>query len=149
MDKKNLALIGIVAVLAAVYVIYFTDWFRSKPIVIADTSRPISGNNRKVLIFSLGERYIVTEIKVVPLDEWHTNKLALPLWHLVGKTSDPLNHFFYGRNLDGLNPEVDGARAQPLQPGINYRIFVSAGSAKGWHDFQTGPAPPSSVRPGP
>ncbi len=149
MNKKNFALIAIVLALAAVYAIYFTDWFRTKTIVIAHTSRPMGGNNRKVLIFSLSGDYTVTEIKVVPLDEWQTNKLAQPLWHLTGETSRSINHFFYGRNLDGLDPVVDGVRPVPLQPGTTYRIFVSAGRVKGWHDFQIGPAPPPVVRRNP
>ena len=35
-----------------------------------------------------------------------------------------------------MKPEVPGARAQPLQPGVKYRLFVTDGSAKGQHDFQ-------------
>jgi len=152
MNKKNCALIAIVLVLAAVYVVYFTDWFRTKPIIISHTSRPMGYKGREILLFSLGNNYTVTEIKVVPLAEWETNKFVLPLWHLLGKTSNRINHLIYGRNPDGMNPEVEGTRALPLQPGTEYRIFVTAGSAKGSHDFQSGPPSgpsPTAIRTGP
>jgi hypothetical protein len=53
--------------------------------------------------------------------------------------------FYYGNYIRGrgrpdnyisdMQPEVPGARAQPLQPGVKYRIFVTDGSAKGELDF--------------
>lgn len=151
MNKKNCVLIAFALVLAIVYVVYFTDWFRTKPIVISHTSRPMGRNGRVITIFSLGNYYTMTEIKVVPLAEWQTNRFALPLWHLVGKAENPVNHFVYGQSLRGMSPEVDGARVMPLQPGTKYRIFVAAGSLIGSHDFLSGPSvtPTPSVRPGP
>ena len=44
--------------------------------------------------------------------------------------------FFYGQRIPGLKPEVAGAHAQPLQTNVTYRLFVTAGSAKGQHDFE-------------
>ncbi|HEY3761212.1 MAG TPA: hypothetical protein VGN23_05645 [Verrucomicrobiae bacterium] len=139
MNKKNYALIGLVLVLAAVYVVYFTDWFRSKPIIISHTSRPMGRTGHEALLFSLGGDYSVTEIEVVPLDEWQTNRLAQPLWHVKGDGTDPVNHFAYGQRMDGLDPVVDGTHAESLQPGVKYRIFVSGDSRKGSHDFLWNP----------
>ena len=140
--KKNLFLIGIVLVLAVVYIIFFTGWFRPKIIHISHTSRPAAGARGgspvSRLAFSLGDYYELTEVKVVPLAEWQTNKEAQPLWHLVSDGSDDVDHFFYGENIDGMDPAVDGSKPQPLQPGVIYRIFVAAGKARGWHDFQIG-----------
>jgi hypothetical protein len=156
MNKKNFALIAVVLVLAAVYIIYFTDWFRSKPIIISHTSRPMGRNGRMLMLFSLGGDYNITEIKVVPLDEWQTNRMAQPLWHVLGDSDDPVNHFVYGQRLDGLDPAVEGARPEPLQPGVKYRIFVAGDSRKGSHDFQwnspattTNQAPRRAVSQGP
>jgi hypothetical protein len=146
MNKKNLALIGLVLVLAAVYVIYFTDWFRSKPIIISHTSRPMGRNGREMLLFSLGGDYSITEIKVVPLDEWQTNRMTPPVWHVEGDGTDPVNHFVYGQNLDGLDPVVEGVRPDPLQPGVKYRIFVTGDSRKGSHDFLWNP-PATATNP--
>lgn len=138
MTKKNIALISLVLVLAAVYVIYFTDWFRTKPIVIAHTSRPIGREGQRILLFSLGNDYELTEIKVVTLTEWQTNRLAQPLWHVLGDSADTVNRFVYGQHIEGLDPAVEGTRPQPLQPGVKYRIFVTAGKQKGFNDFQIG-----------
>jgi hypothetical protein len=44
--------------------------------------------------------------------------------------------FYYGQRIRGLKPEVPGAHAQPLQPGVTYRLFVTAGKANGQHDFE-------------
>jgi hypothetical protein len=139
MNKKNFVLLAVVFVLAAVYVIYFTDWFRSKPIIISHTSRPMGRNGRMLLLFALGNNYYdVTEIKVVPLAEWQNDKMTPPLWHVLGQSDNPVNHFVYGQHIDGLDPEVAGARPEPLNPGVKYRIFVTTESGKGSHDFQMG-----------
>ena len=143
MNKKNFILAGLVVVLAAAYVVWFTDWFRPKPIQISHTNRPIrsaSGPSVAHMVFKLGDDYELTEIKVVPLDALKNNPLAQPAWHLVGN-SDSINTFTYGENIDGMDPAVEGARAEPLQPGVTYRLFVRAGSVKGQHDFQIGAAP--------
>jgi hypothetical protein len=137
--KKNLFLVGIVLVLAVVYVFFFTSWFQPKIIQISHTSRPLGGRAAQ-LAFGLGGDYELTEVKVVPLADWQADKNAQPLWHLVSDGSDDVNHFFYGENIGGMDPDVDGAKPQPLQPGVTYRIFVAAGRARGWHDFQIGAA---------
>src|SRR5208282_3676480 len=88
--------------------------------------------------FKLGRPYKLTEIKVVVLDEWQTNKDCLPLWHLIADTNAvPITEpFVYGQNIRGMTLAVPGARAQPLQPGVTYRLFVTAGAFKGEKDFQ-------------
>jgi hypothetical protein len=44
-----------------------------------------------------------------------------------------------------MDSAVAGARPEPLQPGVNYRIFITAGKAKGQHDFHIGPAPANTA----
>jgi hypothetical protein len=136
--------------LAGVYVFYFTDWFKPKIIHISSTSRAIHarfrnsavGNPEPVpVIFNLEPQCKLTEIKVVPLAEWQTNKNSLPVWHLVADSdAAPEKFFAYGQRLRGLKPEVPGESPGPLVPGVIYRLFVSAGSAKGQHDFEVKPA---------
>lgn len=146
MNKKNFVLVGLLLVLAVIYVVAFTDWFRPQTIHISYTSRPIRFVARgqqpaDTLIFGLGQDYELTEIKVVPLAALQTNQFAQPLWHLVGDPASPaINHFIYGQRIKGLAPAVKGSRPEPLQPGVTYRLFVAAGSVKGWRDFQTGVA---------
>jgi hypothetical protein len=145
MTKKNCLLISVALALAGAYVFYFTDWFKPKVIHIssinARTNRASRGNADSAtvpVLFKLGRPYKLTEIKVVALDEWQADKNCLPLWHLISDTNSiPIDRpFTYGQRLRGMKPEVPGARAQPLQPGVKYRLFVTDGSATGEHDFQ-------------
>jgi hypothetical protein len=147
MNKKNFMLVGFALVLAAVYVIYFTDWFRPQTIQIFNTSRPArTGAAANPLIFGLGDYYSLTEIKVVPLAALQTDKLAQPVWHLVSdEGSDDVKQFFYGQRIRGMDPAVEGTRPDPLQPGVIYRLFVTAGKARGQHDFHIGAAPANTA----
>ena len=146
MTKRNWVLISFAVVLAGVYVFSFTDWFKTKTIHITHTSRLIRGavragprNNSAAMpiIFTFERAYEFKEVKVVALNAFQSNKLAEPVWHLVSDSgSDDVDHFFYGGNIDGMDPAVEGSQPEPLQPGVTYRLFVTAGKIKGWHDFQ-------------
>jgi hypothetical protein len=140
MKKKDFILIAFALVLAGVYVVYFTDWFKTKTIHISHTSRPSGGRDGQSamrLSFALGDYYNLTEVKVVPLAALQTDPLAQPVWHLVSDSgSDDVDHFFYGQKINGMDPAVEGAQADPLQPGVTYRLFIAAGKIKGRHDFE-------------
>jgi hypothetical protein len=146
MTRKNWVLITVVLVLAGVYAFYFTNWFKPKIIQISHTSRAIRRRfrfNEKddastlPVTFGFDQSYKLTEIKVVPLAAWQTNKNALPIWHLISDSNSvPVGNFTYGQNIRGMKPEVAGAHATPLQPNVTYHLFVKAGSAIGQHDFQ-------------
>jgi hypothetical protein len=161
MDKKNIFLVGIVVVLAAVYVVYFTDWFRPKVIQISHIYRtarvtraargaraarnvpaPQDAAVTQRLIFGLGQNYLLKEVKVVPLAALLTNKFALPVWHLVtSSNSVPLHLFLYGQGIRGMRPAAAGSRPEPIQPGVTYRLFVTATKGRGQQDFQIDAAP--------
>jgi hypothetical protein len=164
MIKKNWLLIFVALVLAGVYVVYFTDWFKPKIIHITSTKLRINRINRFrnprffanasadsatiPVAFKFERSYKLTELKVVALDEWLTNKNCLPFWHLIADTNSvpsPLI-FTYGKDIFGMKSYVPGARAEPLQAGVKYRLFVTDGSAKGEHDFQP-VANPASTGP--
>jgi len=147
MKTKDFVLIGLVLVLAGFYAAFFTDWFRAKTILISHTTRPgRAGAASSRTIFGLGNYYSLTEIKVVPLAALQTNKLAQPVWHLVSdEGSDDVDHFVYGQKINGMDPAIAGARPEPLQPGVAYRIFAAAGKIKGQHDFHIGPAPANTA----
>jgi hypothetical protein len=149
MNKKNFMLIGLALVLAGVYLICFTTWFKPKTIQISHTSRPMvgaRGSSSTPLTFGLGDYYGLTEVKVVPLAALQSNPLAQPVWHLVSDSgSDDVDHFFYGEKINGMDPAVEGARPEPLQPGVIYRLFVTAGKVRGQHDFQIGVVPANTA----
>ena len=143
MIKKNWPLIFVALVLAAVYVCFFTGWFKPKTLHITSTnarsSRVIRAGKTGTIpvLFKLEQPYELTEVKVVALDAFQTNKLAQPVWHLVSDSgSDDVDIFSYGEKIDGMDPAIEGAEPEPLQPGVTYRLFVTAGKIKGWHDFQ-------------
>lgn len=153
MDKKQVALlIAALALLSVAAYHFLTDWFAPEEIQIVHTLRPYTprasrGRARSeppppgnTVLFSLDRRCRLTEIKVVPLAEWQTNKYAHPVWHLISDSNSvPVKSFIYGAPIRGMRPPVRGAQADPLQPGVTYRLFLQAGKLHGEHDFQTTP----------
>jgi hypothetical protein len=165
MTKRNWFLIFIALAMAGVYAFYFTGWFKPKIIHISHISRVVrtrrlnpgflgrlaslangaAADSAVVPVtFKLERSYKLTELKVLNLDEWQTNKNCLPVWHLIADTNSvPINPMFtYGQNIPGMKSYVPGEFAEPLRPGVKYRLFVTDGSAKGEHDFQPVAAPP-------
>lgn len=148
MSRKNWIFIVVLAALAGVYVVFFTDWFRPRTIEIFHTSRfsvtPRGGRvkaanaDTEVVLFGLGQRYRLTDLKVVPLAEWQTNHEVLPMWHLISDSNSvPVKSFPYGAMIRGMKPAVARQWPKPLEPNVTYRLFVTAGSATGRHDFTT------------
>jgi hypothetical protein len=142
MTKKNILLVAVVVSLAAIYVAFFTDWFKPATVQIFHTTRSLraraqNGGQMPNLIFGLNRQLKLTKIKVVALADLQTNQNALPVWHVVAETNTvPLKSFFYGQSLRGLKPFVPGSRPQPLATNVTYRLFIEAGKVKGAHDFE-------------
>jgi hypothetical protein len=144
MTKKNSILIALVLVLAGVYIFFFTNWFKPQTIKIYHASRAMRGlrpgaakSDILPVTFGFQRDLELTEVKVIPLAGLETNKDALPIWHLISDSNSvPIKLFFYGQRIRGMKPEVPGARPEPLQTNVVYRLFVTAGSARGQHDFQ-------------
>lgn len=143
MTKNNWLLIFAAVALAAVYAVYFTDWFQPKTIQIFHTSRNLrprllrGGGALPSLQFGISRQLQLTELRVVPAAGFQTNKNVLPLWHLVTvSNSVPVKMFYYGQFIGGLKPAIKGTRAQPLETNVTYRLIVTAGQFKGEHDFE-------------
>jgi len=155
MDKKSWFLIGFVILLAGVYAWFFTNWFKPKTIHIFHMARPptnakvgvrVAEGNKDTAIVTFGfdRPYRLTEIKVVRLADWQTNRWTEPVWHLISDSNSvPVKMFPYGLALRGMQPAIAKAWPQPLEPNVTYRLFVSAGSLKGQHDFIPPPKPPA------
>lgn len=139
MEKKSLVLIVFAAVLAVIYVIFFTTWFRPETVRIFHTTRYVSrrgaaNDPKPELMFGLSQRLKLTEIEVVSLA---TNQNVLPLWHLVSTSNSvPVKSFAYGQFIRGLHPALPGDRAEPLATNVPYRLTVRAGRITGQHDFE-------------
>jgi hypothetical protein len=149
MNGKNFILCIVLALLATLYVIYFTDWFRHKTLHIYHTNRNLSLRQgaESSLIFGLESEYELKEIKVVPLQEFESNPKTLPVWHLQAKShSVPMKWFYYGQYIKGMEPVIPGQHAEPLDPTVTYRIFISTTKMSGHHDFNlSGAAQPADA----
>ncbi len=76
-------------------------------------------------------------MKVVPVDEFETNKYVHPIWNLFAETNSvPTKGIIYGYSISGMKPVLPKGKAEPLQPNIKYRLLVEAGKRKGQADFQ-------------
>ncbi|MGA2246029.1 MAG: hypothetical protein ABSH48_13600 [Verrucomicrobiota bacterium] len=142
MTKKNLLLIFLALGLGVVYVIWFSDWLRSTPLRISHTTRNLErfearGNALPGLRFRCNPPIRFTELKVVPLAVYETNKDVPAVWHLVSDSrSEPVDEFSYGFDIPGMHPAIKGLHAEPLETNVTYRMFITAGRAKGEHDFE-------------
>jgi hypothetical protein len=147
MTKKNWLSVVFLAVLLAVYAIYFTDWFKPRTVRVFHTVREMHRRNQAaeaepVLMFGLGTQLKLTEIKVVPLAGFEADPKIQPLWHLVSDSNSvPLKDFSYGTRIRGMKPAVPGTQAELLETNVVYRLFLTAGKVKGQHDFQIGSVP--------
>lgn len=89
------------------------------------------------ITFTLSGYYRLTNLKVVLVSEIETNKYAHPVWELTTESNSiPTSTFVYGTGIRGMQPAVKGARPDPLEPGIQYRLFVTTDKDKqAQHDF--------------
>jgi len=139
-----------VAVIALLALSLYLNWgrFGSVPLEIADRSMPPRGwtvrlaknSPSQPIIFMFNQKLKLTSVKVVDLAAYETNKYVVPLWRLTSSSNSiPTKEFVYGANIPGMHPEVKGAAADPLQPGVTYRLLLEAGSIKAEHDFKPVP----------
>jgi len=145
MTKKSLMLVLFAVALATVYVVWFSDWFKPKKVEIYHTYRNLRptygnaarGNAIQSLIFGVRPPMHFTELKVVPLAEFETNKEASAVWHLISDSNSvPVKSFFYGQYIGGMRPAIKGVHAEALESNVTYRMFITAGGLKGEHDFE-------------
>jgi hypothetical protein len=147
MTKKSIVLIAVAVVLAAVYVAFFTDWFRHPQIQILPQIRPPSRNAKTApgdvavypVTFAFDKKYQFTEIRVVAADDEKTNKFPHAVWHMISDSNSvPMKALPYGAPLRGMKPKVPRAQPEPLQPDVLYHIYLTAsGDARGEKKFMT------------
>lgn len=145
MTKSTIVLLVVAALLGALYVFYFTDWFEKDTIQIIPTIRPVRTINRAKgeapvypVSFAFNGKYRFTRVAVVAADDLRTNRFPTPLWELISDSeSVPTKFLEYGRNPRGMKPSVPRARAQPLQPDVEYMLLLEAGKIKAQTNFHT------------
>ena len=149
MTRKKLLLIAVgLVLLGGIYYYLYRDWFASEDIQIFHRlssrqsffrrGRPTDTSRASPIFFGFNKKFALTSVKVVPVSDIATNKYPHPIWELVSDSNSiPTKGFSYGMPIPGMRPSVPGARPDPLEPNVKYRLFVEADSRKGEHDFST------------
>lgn len=128
-------------VLGGIYLVYFTSFFQKPSVRISARPRVErshrSGKETASVSFSFDQKLSISELKVVALSDFETNKYPHALWNLVSDTNSiPLKGFAYGEFIKGMKPKVAKVRPEPLQPQTKYRLLVDAGKIQGQVDFE-------------
>jgi hypothetical protein len=147
-------LIALAVVLGGASLYLNKDWFAGDIIHIHHRSRPARmGLSRRTkqpadsatdpVVFGFDRNLKLTSLKVIPVSEIETNKYPHPIWDLVATSNSvPITEFAYGMHIRGMQPTVKGATADPLEPGVKYRLLIEAGTARAQHDFVPVPRTP-------
>jgi hypothetical protein len=140
MTKKNILLIILLLVLGGFSLYWNRGRFQKPPLQVSHRSLPPRGWMVRApadpVVFLLNRTLRLKSVEVIPVSDIATNKYPHPVWKLVADSaSSPVQDFLYGTPVDGMKPSVKGAAADPLAPGVNYRVIVVAGSEKAEHDF--------------
>ena len=97
---------------------------------------PFTGFYANEVIFLSNKSLQLKSVKVVLVSDAETNKYPHAIWDLISDSNSiPVKEFIYGVPIGGMRLAVKGVGADPLEPGVNYRVFVVAGSDKLQHDF--------------
>ncbi len=146
MTNKLWMLIATACLLGSLSFYFNKDWFAKDQIQIFDRSRPARGplaaSGRSghaainPILFGFDRELRLTSLKVIPVSGIETNKYPHPVWQLTTESNSvPIKEFGYDAAIAGMHPAVKDAQAEPLQPGVKYRMFIEAGSQKAQHDF--------------
>jgi hypothetical protein len=153
MTKKNLLQIAFVVLLGGICLYLYRDRFGAPPIQISHRSlgqrgaqfRQLKDSATEAVVFLLNRPVILTSVKVFPVKDLASN--TQPIWEMVADTHPfPVQDFAYGLDIPGMHPAVPGAVPGPLEPGVPYRVLITAGHDKAQHDFTPVPPPPSNTR---
>jgi len=154
MTRKQWLLAALAVLLGGLSLYFNKDWFAKDDIQIFHRSRPARfGSIRRgkrpntanvdPIFFSIDRKLKLTALKVIPVHEIETNKYPHPIWHLVSDSNSvPITDLVYGMRIPGMRPSVKGATADPLEPGVKYRLLIEAGQLKAKHDFEPVPRTP-------
>ena len=151
MARKPWLLIALAVVLGGFSLYLNKDWFMGDRIQIYHRSRvmrvrpgrPVELPPYAPVFFGFLTKLKLTDVKVVPVRELGTNKYPHVLWHLLSDSNSlPTKGFLYGGAVPGMRPAMKGVAADPLEPGVKYRLLVEARSKKGQHDFIPEPRMP-------
>jgi len=153
MTKKTVFQIALVVVLGGFCLYLYRDRFGAPPIQISHRSlgqrgaqfRRLKDSATEAVVFLLDRPVKLTSVKVVAIKDQTPN--PQPIWEMVADTHPlPVQDFAYGLTIPGMHPAVPGAVPGPLEPGVEYRVLITAGHDKAQHDFTPVPPPPANTR---
>ncbi len=152
MTNKNISVVALVVLLGALSLYLNRDWFAPEVIQISHRSiaprgwmqrGPAAKASANPVVFIINKNLKLTSVRVVVVADAETNKFPHAIWNLVSDSNSvPVKDFLYGAPIRGLKLAIKGVGADPLEPGVNYRILVEAGSQKMAHDFIPVPRTP-------
>ncbi len=152
MTKKTLSILGLVILLGGLSLYLNRDAFAPEVIQISHRSiaprdwmkrGPTAKAPANPVVFILNQSLQLTKVKVVTATDAATNKYPHAIWHLVSDSNSvPIKEFIYGTPVRGMKLAVKGVGADLLQPGVDYRLMLEAGSKKLEHDFVPVPRTP-------
>ncbi len=152
MTNKNISIIALVILLGGLSLYFNRDWFAPQVIQLSHRSiapRDWMARGRAVkipanpVVFIINKNLQLTEVKVVVATDAETNKYPHAIWHLVSDSNSvPTREFIYGAPIRGMKLAIKGAGADLLQPGVDYRLVIAAGSKTLEHDFIAVPRTP-------
>ena len=147
MTLKSILLSIFAVVLGSVYLVFFTDLFDKPKIEIIPQIRPGRASSIPAepgttpvcpVTFTFNGKYDFTSVKVVNSAEFAANKFATPAWHLISDSNSvPTKSIVYGFPIRGMKPAVARAKPQPLQPAVQYTLFLEAGKLHAQCNFST------------
>ena len=148
MTRKQWMLVALAVLLGGFSLYLNKDWFAKDNIHISHRSRPQRAGffrrNRPAavdsatdpVLFGFDRKVKLKALKVIPLADIATNKYPHAIWHLVSESNSvPTKEFSYGAPIPGMHPALKGVTADPLEPGVQYRLFIEADNRKAEHDF--------------
>jgi hypothetical protein len=143
--KKLISILALILVLGGLSYYFNRDRFATEPLQISHRSfKPrgwlLRGAAAKApadpVVFLLNHEVKLRSVKVILVSDAETNKFPHAIWSLdTDSNSIPVKEFMYGAPIRGMKPAVKGVGADPLQPGVNYRLLVETGAEKAQHDF--------------
>jgi hypothetical protein len=140
MQKKDVTWIVVLVALIGVSILLNRNRFAKEQMSINPSLRPARQADAAVwpVFFALNDDFRLTSLKVIPFDGDKFNPQGRPVWHLVSDSNSvPIRAFRYGQPIKGMKPALTGVGADPLEPGVNYRLLLEAGSVKASTDFST------------
>lgn len=150
MTKKQITFLAVAVALIGLFLYIRKDWFVRDKIQIyhrlvqaryvTRRARPANAPDLTPIFFGFDRKLKITSIKVVPASGIETNKYPHPVWEMISDSNAiPTMGFVYGMKVPGMKPAVEGATADPLEPGVAYRLIIEAGPLKAEHNFTIAP----------